>query len=78
MDFNLYPFGSQKCNLELASYAYPERDVMYVWKDQDPISIGSLGFSGFVSLRTPSQYVWNMKTPETTINRVITSTGTQK
>ena len=74
MDFKLYPFGSQKCKLELASYAWPDKDVLYVWRNKNPISIG-MHKSGFVSLRTPSQYAWNMKTPKTDIDRVSTSTG---
>jgi hypothetical protein len=74
MNFKLYPFGSQKCNLQIASYAWPEKDVRYVWKSKDPFSIGT-SQSGFVSLRTPSQYIWNWKTPETKIYRPSTSTG---
>ena len=39
MDLSLYPVGSQRCHLKIASYAFQQTDVRYVWKSQDPIQV---------------------------------------
>ena len=75
MNFKLYPFGSQECNMKLASYAWQEKDVKYAWKSNTPISLG-VSQANYVSLRIPSQYVI-AKIPETKFRAITTSTGTE-
>ena len=51
MDLSLYPVGSPRCHLKIASYAYQHTDVRYVWKSQDPIQVTrSLNLKGGYSL----------------------------
>lgn len=39
MDLKYYPLDKQNCTIEMASYGYTERDLKFVWKDQNPVQI---------------------------------------
>ena len=68
MSFRLYPFGTQTCSFTIASYSQPERDVKYVWKSNNPVTIN-------MKHETPSLYIWDQKTPEIKRDDARTSTG---
>jgi len=37
MSFHAYPFDSQTCELQFASYGWTSDDIQYVWKELDPL-----------------------------------------
>jgi len=39
MAFHAYPFDSQTCELQFASYGWTNDDIEYVWKEEDPLQI---------------------------------------
>jgi len=39
MDLRLYPFDSQECRLQLASYAWHNAYIDYNWKSSDPVQV---------------------------------------
>ena len=74
MDHSLYPVGSQRCHLKIASYAYQQTDVRYVWKSQTPIQITqSLSLKGGYSLDVLQEGPFKAKNAD-----VKTSTGNSR
>lgn len=41
MDLKNYPMDRQVCNLKAASYGYTTRDIVFLWKEMNPIQITS-------------------------------------
>ncbi|XP_043232513.1 glutamate-gated chloride channel-like isoform X1 [Amphibalanus amphitrite] len=39
MDLKLYPLDKQTCSLKMASYAWKTDDLIFVWKEGDPVQI---------------------------------------
>ncbi|XP_043195868.1 glutamate-gated chloride channel-like isoform X1 [Amphibalanus amphitrite] len=39
MDLKLYPLDKQTCSLKMASYAWKTDDLIFVWKEDDPVQI---------------------------------------
>ncbi|XP_037071823.1 glutamate-gated chloride channel-like [Pollicipes pollicipes] len=39
MDLKLYPLDKQTCSLKMASYAWKTDDLIFVWKQGDPVQI---------------------------------------
>ena len=71
MDLSLYPVGSQRCHLKIASYAYQQTDVRYVWKSPDPIQFTrSLNLKGCYELDLLQDLPFKAKNAD-----VKTSTG---
>ncbi|KAH6930941.1 hypothetical protein HPB50_021043 [Hyalomma asiaticum] len=39
MDFQLYPFDTQKCHIIMRPYAYTVNEVALIWKDDNPVTL---------------------------------------
>eukprot|EP00093_Oithona_nana_P005230 05230.XXX_28095_35047_1 [CDS] Oithona nana genome sequencing. len=39
MNLKLYPMDRQTCSIRMASYGYTTDDILYLWKDTDPVQI---------------------------------------
>eukprot|EP00092_Neocalanus_flemingeri_P035717 GFUD01038888.1.p1 GENE.GFUD01038888.1~~GFUD01038888.1.p1 ORF type:complete len:404 (+),score=52.81 GFUD01038888.1:37-1212(+) len=39
MDLRTYPFDSQTCRIQIASYGHTKRTLSYKWKDSDPVQM---------------------------------------
>jgi len=39
MDLRNYPFDKQECKINLASYAFNKDDLVYVWKEDGPLTV---------------------------------------
>ncbi|XP_046383441.1 glutamate-gated chloride channel-like [Ischnura elegans] len=49
MDLTNFPMDKQSCFIRMASYAYTTKDLIFVWKDDDPVqSVVDLDMSPFV------------------------------
>ena len=66
MNFRLYPLASHECKFKVASYAWQSKDVRFVWKETDAVSIGN-------PLQTPSQYVLAKKHLDKKVDAFLTA-----
>ena len=73
MNFESYPASSHDCTLKIASYAWQDKDVRYVWKSKDPVSIANP-----LQITSPYYLSPNSIPPETKHADKTTSTGTIK
>ena len=73
MNFESYPASSHDCTLKIASYAWQDKDVRYVWKSKDPVSIANP-----LHITSPYYLSPNSIPPETKHADVKTSTGSIK
>ena len=73
MNFESYPASSHECTLKIASYAWQDKDVRYVWKSKDPVSIANP-----LQITPPYYLSPNSIPPETKHADKTTSTGTIK
>jgi len=57
MNLKLYPLDRQMCPMQIASYGWATDDLVYLWKKQDPVQIGSgISLPRFVIEKYSSDY----------------------
>ncbi|CAK9301657.1 unnamed protein product [Gordionus sp. m RMFG-2023] len=57
MSLEYYPLDNQRCYIEMISYAYTTRDIIFVWKEDNPIQIiKNLHLPSFSLERTHTSY----------------------
>ncbi|KAH8022643.1 hypothetical protein HPB51_000943 [Rhipicephalus microplus] len=39
LDFQLYPFDTQKCHIIMRPYAYTENEITLIWKEDNPATL---------------------------------------
>merc|ERR1712141_543441 len=66
--------GKLTCNILLASYGLTDKDIVYVWKDDNPVQIGNDADS-FLNPGNPALKYTGYKDAQKTSATVSTSTG---
>lgn len=57
MNLKLYPLDRQMCPMQIASYGWATDDLVYLWKKEDPVQIGSgISLPRFVIEKYSSDY----------------------
>lgn len=65
MRLELYPLDQQQCSMQVASYGWATDDLVYLWKDDNPVQLGpGIQLPTFIIAKLASDYC-----------NVITSTG---
>jgi len=67
MNMAMFPFDRQACPLQIASYGWSEDDVVYTWRNADPVQINQ-------ELRMPA-FTLSVEESKTDRCDVITTTG---
>ena len=40
MNLKMYPLDTQKCPMQIASYGWATDDLVYIWKEKNPVQVG--------------------------------------
>merc|ERR1719394_1313552 len=63
MQLELFPLDEQTCNLDIASYGWTKDDLVYVWRDDEPVQLaGNLSLPGGFQLGAYGSEYCDVKT----------------